>query len=112
MEITTDHASSRYGIPVILDDSGEVMDYALGIQAVREKLNLSTQKLSTACGCSRRTVEAWEKGRVPDAATLNVMSDLLKNPKTKARSRKITIKHTPAKRPARVPVHGVAPAVG
>lgn len=85
MKITTDHSASSYGIPVILDDSGDVMDYAPGIKAVRENLKLSTQQLADACGCSRRTVEGWEQGRVPEAAALNVMAALLKRPKTKAR---------------------------
>jgi transcriptional regulator with XRE-family HTH domain len=87
MKITTDHSASSYGIPVILDDSGAVMDYAPGIKAVREKLNLTTEQLAQACNVSRRTVEGWEQGRPPDAAPLNVMAALLKRPKTKARGR-------------------------
>ena len=85
VKITCDHSASSYGIPVIIDDSGDVMDYAPGIKAVREKLNLSTEQLAQACNVSRRTVEGWEQGRPPDAAPLNVMAALLKRPKTKAR---------------------------
>lgn len=78
MKITCDHSASSYGIPVIIGDSGDVMDYALGIKLFREKLNLSTSELGSACNVSRRTVEGWEQGRMPDAAALNVMSALLK----------------------------------
>jgi DNA-binding transcriptional regulator YiaG len=53
------------------------MDYAPGIKAVRAKLSLSTQDLAEKCNVSRRTVEGWEQGRMPDAAALNVMAQLL-----------------------------------
>lgn len=83
MKITTEHSASSYGIPVIIDDEDDVMDYAPGVKALREKLNLTTQQLAEACGCSRRTVEGWEQGRVPEAAALNVMSALLKSSATR-----------------------------
>lgn len=78
MKITTNHAISSYGIPVILDDDGTtVMDYAEGVKKLRNQLNLSTQDLADHCGVSRRTVEGWEQGRPPSAAALNVMGYLL-----------------------------------
>jgi ribosome-binding protein aMBF1 (putative translation factor) len=77
MKITCNHSSSSYGVPVILSDDGDVMDYAPGIKAVRSKLGLSTQDLAEKCNVSRRTVEGWEQGRMPDAAALNVMAQLL-----------------------------------
>lgn len=77
MQVTTNHGSSSYGVPVILADDGSVMDYAPGIKAVRATLNLSTDALAEACGVSRRTVEGWEMGRMPTAAALNVMAQLL-----------------------------------
>ncbi len=79
MQITTNHSASSYGQPVILADDGAVMDYATGVKAVRKKLNMSTAQLAEACGVSRRTVEGWEQGRLPNAAALNVMADLLPN---------------------------------
>lgn len=77
MRITCNHSSSSYGVPVILGDDGDVIDYAHGIKAVRAKLSLSTQDLAEKCNVSRRTVEGWEQGRMPDAAALNVMAQLL-----------------------------------
>ena len=77
MKITCNHSSSSYGVPVILADDGEVMDYAPGIKALRAKLGISTQDLAERCNVSRRTVEGWEQGRMPDAAALNVMAQLL-----------------------------------
>jgi len=76
--ITTEHAASSYGIPVILDDAGDPMDYAPGIAAVRRALGLSTAQLGEAIGKSRRTVEDYEQGRrmVP-AESLYVMAGLL-----------------------------------
>lgn len=79
MTITTQHASSSYGIPVILDDDGNVMDYEPGIKSVRARLSLTQAELAEKCGVSPRSVQGWEQGRdrVP-AAALNVMSDLLR----------------------------------
>lgn len=77
MRVTTQHSASSYGQPVILDDSGQVMDYAPGIKAIRDKVGLSTQQLADLCGVSRRTVEGWEQGRMPTAAALNVMATLI-----------------------------------
>lgn len=77
MKITWNHSSSSYGVPVILGDDGDVMDYSPGIKAVRAKLGLSTQDLAEKCNVSRRTVEGWEQGRRPDTAALNVMAQLL-----------------------------------
>lgn len=83
MKITTDHAASSYGFPVILDDAGGPLDYAPGVRAVRERLGLSRAELAAACGASPRTVEDWEQGRrVPvPANVLNVLADLLKQRK-------------------------------
>ena len=86
MKITCDHSESSYGIPVILDDDGDVMPYDDGIRTLRLRLTLSTQQLADACNVSRRTVEGWEQGRAPDAAPLNVMAALLKRSKSKTRS--------------------------
>lgn len=77
MRVITDHPASSYGQPVILDDSGQVVDYATGIKAIRDKCGLITQALADLCGVSRRTVEGWEQGRMPTAAALNVMATLV-----------------------------------
>lgn len=77
MRITCDHASSSYGLPVMIDDYGEVLDYADGVRVLRRLLDLSTQQLADTCGVSRRTVEGWEQGRYVSAAALNVMGKLV-----------------------------------
>jgi transcriptional regulator with XRE-family HTH domain len=78
MRITTEHPSSTYGIPVVLDDAGNVMDYAEGVRAARASLGLSTAGLAEATGKSRRTVEGWEgKHRPPPAEALYVLAGLL-----------------------------------
>lgn len=78
MKITCEHSASSYGMPVILSDDGGIMDYGDGIKTLRQKLQLSTGDLAAACGVSRRTVEGWEQGRMPDAAALNVMAQMLR----------------------------------
>ena len=77
MRVTTDHSASSYGQPVILDDAGQVMDYAPGIKAIRAKRGWTTQQLADVCGVSRRTVEGWESGRMPEVKALNVMAGLV-----------------------------------
>lgn len=76
MRVTTDHSASSYGVPVILTDGGELMDYASGIKAIRESLGISVEELGNLCGCSKSTVYGWESGRMPEVAALNVMGDL------------------------------------
>ncbi len=77
MQITTAHPSSSYGIPVILSDSGDVLDSAPGVRLLRSNLGLSTAALAAHCGVSRRTIEGWEQGRAVPCAALNVMQSLL-----------------------------------
>jgi DNA-binding transcriptional regulator YiaG len=79
MKITTDHSASSYGIPIILDDGGNPMDSAPGVQAVRRSLGLSQVQLAERCGVTVRAVQSWEQGvRMVTAAPLNVMADLLR----------------------------------
>jgi DNA-binding transcriptional regulator YiaG len=79
MKVTTNHPMSSYGMPVILADNGEVMDYPEGIKAIRKLAGISTTTLGELCGASRRTVENWEGGRFPPPANaLNVLQSILK----------------------------------
>lgn len=76
--ITIDHAASSYGVPVILDDAGNVIDYAVGIKSARAKLDLTAAELAEKLGVSERTVNGWEIGRMPTTAALNMLGKLLK----------------------------------
>lgn len=77
MRVTTKHSASSYGVPVILDDRGSVMDYGPGVQAIQERTGLGNEQLAEHCGVSVRTVEGWRQGRTPTAAALNVMAELV-----------------------------------
>ena len=77
MKITIRHAASSYGIPVILDDAGNLVEHPEGIRAIRKLLGMSTAELGGACGVSPRTIEGWEGGRIPTAAALNVMGAMV-----------------------------------
>ena len=78
MRVTTDHAASSYGVPVILDDDGQVVDSGPGIKAALERLGMSRAEFAASCGVSVRTVEDWIYGRSTSAAALNVLAALLK----------------------------------
>lgn len=77
MRVTTDHSSSSYGIPVILDDRGRVMDYGPGVRAVLERLGWGKHTAAERCNVSIRTVEGWFQGRMPLVSALNVFRDEL-----------------------------------
>lgn len=78
MRITTDHPSSSYGQPVILGDSGQVMDYPAGVKAIRVRLADTQAEFAQRLGVSKKAVEAWEYGKnVPNARALNAMAKLI-----------------------------------
>ena len=78
MKITTDHPTSSYGIPVILDDAGQVMDYGQGVKAIRKKMGLNTIDFGSLIGVSGRTVEGWEQSkRMPGKPELILINQLL-----------------------------------
>lgn len=85
MKITTEHATSSYGIPVILDDTGQPMDCAPGLKAVRAQLGLTMKQAAEAVNANPRSWEAWEYGRFPvPTAALNVLSVMLKKNRKKS----------------------------
>jgi AraC-like DNA-binding protein len=88
VRITTQHARSSYGFPVILDDRGRVMDQIPGLTLALERLGWSRAALAEKCGVSPRTVEAWFQTvtvppgreaprRAVTAEALNVVRDAL-----------------------------------
>lgn len=74
MKITCNHSSSSYGIPVILGDDGQLMDYGPGLTAVLKNLGWSRSDFAANCGYSGpRSVEKFWQGVVPPAAVLNML---------------------------------------
>ncbi len=74
MEITCHHSASSYGIPVILDDDGNVMDYGPGLTAVLERLGWTRKEFAAKFGYkSVRSVDKFWSGVVPPAAILNLL---------------------------------------
>lgn len=74
MRITCNHSASSCGIPVILSDGGEVMDYGPGLSAALAKLGWSRADFAAHCGYSgTRSIEKFWQGVVPPAATLNML---------------------------------------
>lgn len=78
MKVTIDHPASSCGIPVILDDDGNPMDYAAGVKEIRRRLDLTAAELAAKLGVSTRTVNGWEIGRMPKTAALNMLGKLLR----------------------------------
>ena len=69
IRLSTDHAASSYGIPVVVGPAG-AMDYADGLRALRAERGWSVADLAERCGVSARTVEGWEQGRPPSGPAL------------------------------------------
>jgi hypothetical protein len=75
--ITTRHHKSWFGVPVILDDAGEPLDYPAGLRLVFARLGWDKAEVAAQCNVSPRTVEGWLHGRQPEARCLNVLADAL-----------------------------------
>lgn len=74
MTITCHHPASSRGIPVILSDGGDVLDYGPGLTAVLERLKWSRCDFARECGYKGpRSVEKFWQGTIPPAATLNLL---------------------------------------
>lgn len=75
MTITCNHPASSYGIPVILDDRGEPMDYAPGLTETLRRIGWSREEAARAAGYkSARSIEKFWQGRPPSAQLLNVLA--------------------------------------
>ncbi len=78
MKITTKHKASKFGVPVILNDAGDVMPTHEGYIMVKEKLKLTYHVIAFYCGVSARTAEGWaSSSRTIPAAALVVLAELL-----------------------------------
>jgi len=75
MKITCNHPTSSYGIPVILDDNEDVMDYVPGLNLALDRLGWSRQDLAERSGYkSARSIEKFWQGMPPSAQLLNVLA--------------------------------------
>jgi len=78
MEITTDHPGSSYGLPVILDDAGNLMDERAGLKAVLKKLGWTLGDLARATGKSISSCQKYGRDATIPAEVLNVLAEELK----------------------------------
>ncbi len=77
MKITTKHKDSKFGVPVILNDAGDVMNQRDGLAMVKEKLGFKYHVLAFLCGTKTRTFEGWAQGRPMPASALIVLAEEL-----------------------------------
>ena len=74
MQVTCLHSASKKGIPVILDDDGDVMPYAKGLTAILKYLQISRAQLAQMMGYkSARSIEKFWQGTTPPAYLLNIL---------------------------------------
>lgn len=83
MIITCHHPASSYGIPVILDDDGDVLDYPEGLTKTLAKVGWTREELAKRSGYkSARSIEKFWQGVPPSAQLLNVLGVELEAPIT------------------------------
>ena len=74
MQVTCLHSASKKGLPVILDDDGDVMPYAKGLTAILKYLQISRAQLAQMMGYkSARSIEKFWQGTTPPAYLLNIL---------------------------------------
>jgi transcriptional regulator with XRE-family HTH domain len=75
MQITCLHSASKNGIPVILDNDGEVMPYGEGLTLALKYLQLTRAQLAKVMGYkSVRSIEKFWQGTTPPAHLLNMLA--------------------------------------
>lgn len=75
--VTTQHSASSYGIPVVLDDLGRLMDPATGVRACLAALGWTQPAFAERCGVSIKAVEKWLATGIVPANALNVLRDAM-----------------------------------
>ena len=85
MNISFSHPSAAPGMPVFLDDKGELVAYTAGFREVRSKFGLTAEDLAKILGVSTRTIDGYAIGRKPTAQTMLALSQYLRQaPKQKS----------------------------
>lgn len=77
MKITNNHIASKNGVPVCIDNSGEIIPPRHMVKAIRTRLGLSVLDLALLIDRSPRTVQGWEQGRSVPPEILNRLGELL-----------------------------------
>ena len=78
MQVTCLHSASQKGIPVILNNDGEVMPYREGLTAVLKYLQISRSQLAEMMKYkSARSIEKFWQGTTPPAYLLNILGQNL-----------------------------------
>ena len=77
MKLSYTHPAASNGLPVFLDDKGEVMGYSEGFWAIRKKFRLYACDLAKICGVSIRTIDGYAIGQMPSAEVLNRLARYL-----------------------------------
>ena len=81
MQVTCFHEESKGGIPVIVDDQGEVVDYPSGLTKVLDELGWSRAEFAQKMGYKNaRAVEQFWQKRIPPANVLNMLELALEAP--------------------------------
>lgn len=74
MKLTTEHSASSYGMPVFVDEDGNLLDYAQAVKQICRDKGWTYQDLADRAGVSSRTAEGWGQGRLPSKSALLLLS--------------------------------------
>ena len=76
MKITCNHPSSSYGVPVILGDDNQPMNYPDGLKEALRRIGWKRRRFAEECGVQPRSLEKYflAKGPLPTAKMLNILA--------------------------------------
>jgi ABC-type Fe2+-enterobactin transport system substrate-binding protein len=87
MKITCNHPKSTKGVPVILDDDGNIMDYVQGLTDTLKALDMTREEAAQAAGYkSKRSIDKFWQAHTPSARLLNVLGMALENANNSSQS--------------------------
>ncbi len=76
--VTVNKKYTRFGIPIFIDEDGNLISGAEGIRYFRQRYQWSVSDLGKRCSVSGRTVEGWEQGKKIGVRSLLCLAHVIK----------------------------------
>ena len=82
MTVTTRHPESKFGVPVVLDEEGRVLDTCHAVRFFRRYYGLTSREFGQMTNATSNSVIGWECGRTAiPVSVLLVIKDFLEDEK-------------------------------
>jgi DNA-binding NarL/FixJ family response regulator len=80
MKVTLDHPESKHGYPVILNDTGDLMEVAEGIAEAIRRSDCTYEQFAAYCNIKPATLRQYGRRAIAPANVLNMLGILLESP--------------------------------